>query len=312
MTGRFEGRESTREGGRSLEGSSLPCRPGDNIDLGRISSLRLGDNEGWGSAAEGRNDNEDDDRRDEGRRWEPRTGQGEEDSGRSRGVSNEHQRREETDGRERRDEQGRRESSVEAKSRLSEEATSLVDGLVKTLQNVDVKLADKQADVNSPLYSIKTFEELGLSEDLLKGIYSMKFTKPSKVQERALPLLLRDPPQNMIAQSQSGTGKTAAFVLTMLKRVDPDLDATQAVCLAPTRELARQILDVVQQMGQYTQVTSALCLREEAPRRQAVASHIIVGTRLQSSSIILTMFASLFGRNPRNIVRTGEKTIGQL
>ena len=56
---------------------------------------------------------------------------------------------------------------------------------------------------------------------LLKGLYAMGFNRPSKIQERALPLLLADPPQNFIAQSQSGTGKTAAFVLAMLSRVDP-------------------------------------------------------------------------------------------
>lgn len=48
----------------------------------------------------------------------------------------------------------------------------------------------------------------------------MGFSAPSKIQETALPTLLADPPQNMIAQSQSGTGKTAAFVLAMLSRVD--------------------------------------------------------------------------------------------
>jgi len=65
--------------------------------------------------------------------------------------------------------------------------------------------------------------------NLLKGLYAMKFVKPSKVQERALPLLLASPPQNMIAQSQSGTGKTAAFSLTMLSRVDPELSAVQVL-----------------------------------------------------------------------------------
>ena len=49
----------------------------------------------------------------------------------------------------------------------------------------------------------------------------MGFNRPSKIQEKALPLLLADPPSNLIAQSQSGTGKTAAFVLAMLFRVDP-------------------------------------------------------------------------------------------
>lgn len=160
----------------------------------------------------------------------------------------------------------------------AEKTSKLVEGILETLQNVEVKLADKQADVNSPLFSAKTFEELGLSKELLQGIYAMKFVKPSKVQERALPLLLADPPQNMIAQSQSGTGKTAAFVLTMLKRVDPGVDAPQAICLAPTRELARQILEVTRQMGQFTNVTTGMCLREETPRKEQMNAQILVGT----------------------------------
>ena len=53
-----------------------------------------------------------------------------------------------------------------------------------------------------------------------QGVYGMGFSAPSKIQETALPTLLADPPQNMIAQSQSGPGKTAAFVLAMLSRVD--------------------------------------------------------------------------------------------
>lgn len=57
----------------------------------------------------------------------------------------------------------------------------------------------------------------------------MGFNAPSKIQENALPILLADPPQNMIAQSQSGTGKTAAFVLAMLSRVDTKLDYPQVI-----------------------------------------------------------------------------------
>ena len=93
-------------------------------------------------------------------------------------------------------------------------------------------------------------------EDRIKqGILAMNFRKPSKIQERALPLLLRNPPQNLVGQSQSGTGKTAAFVLNVLSRLDlstPELQTTpQALILAPTRELARQIVGVVQVMGQF-------------------------------------------------------------
>lgn len=58
----------------------------------------------------------------------------------------------------------------------------------------------------------------------------MGFTKPSKIQEKALPALINDPPQNLIAQSQSGTGKTAAFTLTMLTRIDTNLKYPQVSC----------------------------------------------------------------------------------
>ncbi|CAZ80808.1 unnamed protein product [Tuber melanosporum] len=60
---------------------------------------------------------------------------------------------------------------------------------------VAVKFADIQGDHNSPFYSVKRFEDLGLSKEILEGIYFMNFKKPSKIQERALPLLLSDPPK---------------------------------------------------------------------------------------------------------------------
>ena len=154
---------------------------------------------------------------------------------------------------------------------------SAATNLLKSTYDVTVTLADQQADPNSPLYSIKKFEDLGLHENLLKGIYSMKFSRPSKIQERALPLLLQNPPRNMIGQSQSGTGKTAAFVLTMLSRVDENSPTTQAICLAPSRELARQIMSVVTEMGKFTKVTTGYAIKD-SPRDAQVQAQIIVGT----------------------------------
>ncbi|CAO1627883.1 unnamed protein product [Parajaminaea phylloscopi] len=150
--------------------------------------------------------------------------------------------------------------------------------LLESSYDVTVTLADQQADPNSPLYSVKSFDQLGLTEELLKGIYAMKYQKPSKIQERALPLLLQNPPRNMIGQSQSGTGKTAAFVLTMLSRVDFSLNAPQAIALAPSRELARQIMDVVQEMGKYTSVKTAYAIPDAVASGTKVDAQIIVGT----------------------------------
>ncbi|KAI7868648.1 P-loop containing nucleoside triphosphate hydrolase protein [Spinellus fusiger] len=162
----------------------------------------------------------------------------------------------------------------ETKESEEEEASNLIENR----NTVHVKLADQQADPDSPLYSVKSFEDLGLSQELLTGLYEMKFSKPSKIQERALPLLLANPPKNMIGQSQSGTGKTAAFVLTMLTRIDMNVKQPQAICVAPSRELARQIMDVVQQMSKFTNITNTLVVKDSLARNQHVSGQIIVGT----------------------------------
>ncbi|KAJ2759748.1 RNA helicase required for poly(A+) mRNA export, partial [Coemansia nantahalensis] len=162
-------------------------------------------------------------------------------------------------------------------------ADSAADSAVES--EVEVRLADLQADPNSPLYSVKSFDELGLHANLLKGVYEMKFTKPSKIQERALPLLLANPPLNMIGQSQSGTGKTAAFVLTMLSRVDYDVRAPQAICLAPSRELARQIMEVVEQMGKYTPMKAVYAIKD-SKIKGTVDAQIVIGTPGTVSDLI--------------------------
>ncbi|CAI6332803.1 unnamed protein product [Periconia digitata] len=144
---------------------------------------------------------------------------------------------------------------------------------------VEVKLADMQADPNNPLFSATSFEQLNLSEELLKGIRMMNFKKPSKIQEKALPLLFLNPPSNMIAQSQSGTGKTAAFSLNILTRIDINVRAPQALVLAPSRELARQILGVIQHMGQFiTGLETQAAIPDPANRTKKFTAHVVVGT----------------------------------
>lgn len=109
----------------------------------------------------------------------------------------------------------------------------------------------------------------------------MGFRKPSKIQERALPLLLKNPAQNLIGQSQSGTGKTAAFVLNMLMRVDLSSTKPQCLVLAPTRELARQIAGVAGIMGALLE-EKGLKIAEAVPdpnnRNKQVEGQIVVGT----------------------------------
>lgn len=113
----------------------------------------------------------------------------------------------------------------------------------------------------------------------MNGIYAMNFRKPSKIQERALPLLLRNPPTNMIGQSQSGTGKTAAFTMNILARIDVKSRSPQALVLAPSRELARQILGVVVAMGQFLQGLQVLqAVPDPTQRGKRLDGQVIVGT----------------------------------
>ncbi|KWU46697.1 ATP-dependent RNA helicase DBP5 [Rhodotorula sp. JG-1b] len=150
---------------------------------------------------------------------------------------------------------------------------------MRGLPENQVTLADQQADPNSPLFSAKSFEDLNLHPNLLKGIYKMGYQKPSKIQEKALPLLLQNPARNMIGQSQSGTGKTAAFALTMLSRIDMDLKAPQAICIAPSRELAMQILQVVQRMGEYTPVECFFAGKDSWTKGMPkLTQQVIIGT----------------------------------
>jgi ATP-dependent RNA helicase DDX19/DBP5 len=108
----------------------------------------------------------------------------------------------------------------------------------------------------------------------------MNFMKPSSVQEKALPLLLKNPPQNMIAQSQSGTGKTAAFVLTILTRLDMTKPKQpQALCIAPSRELARQIEGVVKTIGKFIDNLHVQAAVPGAVERGAkIEASVVVGT----------------------------------
>lgn len=148
--------------------------------------------------------------------------------------------------------------------------------LVVTKTNVEVL----RRDPNSPLYSVKSFDELNLQPDLLKGVYGMGFSKPSKIQETALPLLLAKPSRNLIAQSQSGTGKTAAFVLALLSKLDTTRNYPQVICLSPTFDLACQTGEVVKQMAKYCPtVRISFAVRgERVPRGTKIDSHVIIGT----------------------------------
>uniref|UniRef100_A0A8C2ST24 ATP-dependent RNA helicase n=1 Tax=Coturnix japonica TaxID=93934 RepID=A0A8C2ST24_COTJA len=128
---------------------------------------------------------------------------------------------------------------------------------------------------------VDSFDDMNLSEALLRGIYAYGFEKPSAIQQRAILPCIKG--YDVIAQAQSGTGKTATFAISILQQLELHIKATQALVLAPTRELAQQIQKVVMALGDYMGASCHACIggtnvRAEVQKLQLEAPHIIVGT----------------------------------
>ena len=100
-----------------------------------------------------------------------------------------------------------------------------------------------------------SFEDLDINDKLLRGIYSYGFEKPSNIQYKSIPIINQS--RDIIAQSQSGTGKTGAFTIGILNNIDVSLKKTQYIIITPTHELAKQILKVIESLSSYMEVTMA-------------------------------------------------------
>lgn len=152
----------------------------------------------------------------------------------------------------------------------------------QTQENRHDRLKVIQSDTSSHLSSAKTFQELNLPKHLLDAIFEMGFERPSAIQEEALPRILAKPPRNLIGQAQSGSGKTAAFVIGMLYRIQIDSPATtQALCVTPTRELAVQIVNktVIPMAAHMKGLKIKLALGgEQVERGKRLDAHLVVGT----------------------------------
>ncbi|KAK2173201.1 hypothetical protein NP493_893g01081 [Ridgeia piscesae] len=127
---------------------------------------------------------------------------------------------------------------------------------------------------------VDNFDDMELKEELLRGIYAYGFEKPSAIQQRAIIPCIKG--HDVIAQAQSGTGKTATFAVAILQKLDMNLKECQALILAPTRELAQQIQKVVIALGDYMQAQCHACIGGTNVRddihRLSSGVHVVVGT----------------------------------
>jgi len=144
---------------------------------------------------------------------------------------------------------------------------------------------------------VDNFDLMGLNDQLLRGVYAYGFEKPSVIQSRAIKPMMTG--RDIIAQAQSGTGKTATFVIGSLNQIDPTKNVSQALLLSPTRELAQQTHRVVQELGKYMKVSCTICIGGTSMRDTMAdfdrGVQVVVGTPGRVSDMI-----------ERHVFRTGN------
>jgi ATP-dependent RNA helicase DeaD len=127
---------------------------------------------------------------------------------------------------------------------------------------------------------LKTFSDVGLSNQLLRSISNMGFEEPTPIQEQAIPLGLEG--RDIIGQAHTGTGKTAAFGIPLVERIRVDSEQIQGIVITPTRELAVQVAEELNKIGQFKGIRTLPIYGGQDIERQIRAlrkrPHIIVGT----------------------------------
>ncbi|XP_037079863.1 eukaryotic initiation factor 4A-III-like [Pollicipes pollicipes] len=148
-------------------------------------------------------------------------------------------------------------------------------------RNQDLEdLSNVEFETSEDVEVVPTFDNMNLREDLLRGIYAYGFERPSAIQQRAIRPIQKG--RDVIAQAQSGTGKTATFSISVLQSLDTTLRETQVLIMSPTRELAVQIQKVILALGDYMNVQCHACIGGtslgEDIRKLDYGQHIVSGT----------------------------------
>ena len=132
----------------------------------------------------------------------------------------------------------------------------------------------------SNIHIYNSFDEMGLRDELLRGIYANGFERPSEIQKRGIVPILQG--KDVLAQAQSGTGKTGTFTIGSIQLIDTSIMKPQVLVLAPTRELAQQIESVAAAIGTFMGI-KLYCTTGGTPIRDDIRAlergvHFIVGT----------------------------------
>jgi translation initiation factor 4A len=144
-------------------------------------------------------------------------------------------------------------------------------------------------ELNKTLDFYDSFEdnELGLKDEVLKGIYGYGYEKPSPIQRVAIKPIISG--TDIVVQSHSGTGKTATFLIGTLQRIDETINKPQCIIISNTRELADQTYKVFLQLSKFTNIKGNLCIGGDMQNKYTndnIKEHIIIGTPGRMSSMI--------------------------
>jgi translation initiation factor 4A len=175
------------------------------------------------------------------------------------------------------------ERTKHASEQVSVPVTSLVDTTQSSQNSVVETHPTIDQDKSAPPKEFDKWEDLTgiLNEDIMRGLYSYGFDTPSVIQCKAL-LTMFDR-RDIIAQAQSGTGKTGVFTIGVLQNINPELNKTQGLIMAPTRELAKQIYEVISSIGsvnkniKYHLLIGGTSTDDDAFELKNNTPHIIVG-----------------------------------
>ncbi|KAL0232823.1 hypothetical protein GEMRC1_011570 [Eukaryota sp. GEM-RC1] len=176
----------------------------------------------------------------------------------------------------------------------AQQLEELFQSFKPTGKEFDESVLGPDADLissDSQLYrSDDTFEELGVPEDIRRAVYDdLRFTTPSEIQAESIPKVMDDPPSSCLVQSQSGTGKTLAFALSSLMRIDRTNLVPQVLVVGATREISRQIFSLFTTLVKHTEPAIKICplLRggrgDSDPNTENIVTspsqaHVIIGT----------------------------------
>lgn len=169
---------------------------------------------------------------------------------------------------------------------------------IETINYVGEKTIDTEINKIEELHLVQRWDELNIPNNLLRGIYAYGFENPSEIQKKSIPPMING--NDIIAQAQSGMGKTGSFTIGALSRIDISKNMVQVLIISPTHELVRQTATVVKSLGQIMDIrvktltggTSIQTDREELSSKES-CPHVIVGSAGRVYDMIYRKYLSI-------------------